>query len=194
MRKLFILTIVMLLASSCTCLIAQIPPQYLFVNQNCEAVLPDYTTDEYVKLEDNCSIKSITQTPAIGTVLTIANPEVIVTIRATDVFDLFTEVSFLVTLKDNQPPTITPTGNLLTDNWLKINSMYDAADRMLAEQEQYFDTNFDWEAAGIPEDQRPIGQYDEKVLSILTSPGHAKTGYGGRTFIFASNNDSYIVK
>jgi hypothetical protein len=75
-----------------------------------------------------------------------------------------------------------------------INNAYDVADRLLAEQEEFFDTNFDWEAAGIPEDKRPIDQYGKKVLNILTSPGHATTGYGGRVITYLSNNDSYIVK
>lgn len=192
MKKLLFFAIVMLMASSCTCLIAQIPPQYVYVTANCEAILPDYVP--MVTVSDNCQIKSVTQTPQPGFVLNAANAQVTVTIRATDAFDNFSEVSFTVKALDTIPPVITPTGDLLTDNWNKINSMYDSADRLLAEQEQYFDATFDWEASGIPEDKRPIGQYDSKVLTIMTSPGHAKTGQGGRFYMFESNNDSHIVK
>ena len=193
MKKLIILFAVVLLASSCTCMMSQIGPQYVFVGPNCTAVLPDYTTEEYVKIEDNCGIKSVIQTPLAGTILTADNPTVIVTIRATDLFDNFNEVSFPVTAKDSIIPNITPTG-LLTDNWVKIHSLYDQADRLLAEQEQYFDETFDWEAAGIPEDKRPIGEYDKKVMNIIVSPAHATTGYGHRMITFVSNADSYIAK
>lgn len=194
MKKLFLFTIVLLLASSCTCLIAQIPPQYIEVDTNCQAILPDYTTDEYIIVEDNCTLKSVTQTPGAGYVLTEPNQSVEVKIRATDMGDNFTEISFLVTAKDTKPPTITPTEKFLTDNWEVINNMYDVADRLVAEQEQYFDENFNWEASGIPIEKRPIAQYDKKVLNIITSPGHATTGYGSRVITFLSNNDSYIVK
>jgi len=95
---------------------------------------------------------------------------------------------------DTVPPTIIPQGSLIADNWEVINNMYDVADKLLAEQEAFFDSNFDWEAAGIPEDMRPIDQYNKKVLSTLTSPAHATTGYGGRVFTFLSNYDSYIAK
>ena len=192
MKKLFLFAIVLILASSCTCLIAQIPPQYVMVDQNCQAVLPNYVPQ--VTVSDNCEVASVVQTPAPGYVLDAANKSVEVKIKATDSFGNFTEVSFMVTAKDDKPPVITPTGDLITDNWIKINNMYDQADMMLAEQEAFFDATFDWEAAGIPEDKRPVGQYDSKVLTIMTSPGHAKTGYGGRFYMFESNNDSHIVK
>ena len=192
MKKIILLFMVTLLASSCTCLLSQIPPQYVMVGENCQAILPDYRS--MVEITDNCGIKDTIQTPAPGYILDAANQSVEVRIRAVDVFDNWSEVSFMVTAKDETPPVITPTGDLLTDNWLKINNMYDRADQMLAEQEAFFDANFDWVAAGIPEDKRPTDQYGKKVLNILTSPGHAATGYGGRIFTFLSNNDSYIVK
>jgi hypothetical protein len=147
-----------------------------------------------VNITDNCGVKDTLQTPAPGYVLDAVNQSVEVTIRATDLFGNFSEVKFMVTAKDAKPPVITPTGDLLADNWKVIDLMYDQAELMLAEQEAFFDANFDWEAAGIPEDKRPTGQYDTKVLSVMSSPGHAKTGYGGRTYLFKSNNDEFIVK
>ncbi len=194
MKKIIGFIAVLLVASSCTCMLAQIPPQYIQVGTNCEAVLPDYTTPEFIKVEDNCQIKSVTQDPVAGTILNATNPQVTVTITATDVFDNFTQVSFPVKAVDAIAPTIIPQGSLVADNWEVINNMYDVADKLLAEQEAFFDANFDWEAAGIPEDMRPIDQYNKKVLNILTSPAHATTGYGGRIFTFLSNNDSFIAK
>lgn len=192
MKKILLFISVMILASSCTCMLAQIPPQYVFVGSNCEAPLPDYVP--MVVVSDNCSIKSVVQTPAPGTILSITNPVVTVKIRATDAFDNFSEVSFTVTAKDLEPPVITPTGDLLTDNWMKINNMYDQADRMLAEQEAFFDENFDWEAAGIPEELRTKDQYNNKMLLTWTAPGHAVTGEGMRVFTFVSNNDTFSTK
>jgi len=193
MRSLLVfLGLVVLCGCTCQVAISQIPPQYLFVDDNCQAVLPDYRT--MVTITDNCGIKDTLQTPAPGYVLDAVNQSVEVTIRATDLFGNFTEAKFMVTAKDDKAPVISPKPELLADNWHKINSIYDTADLMLAEQEQFFDAAFDWVAAGIPEDKRATGQYDKKVLSILASPGHAKTGYGSRVFLFQSNNDSYIVK
>lgn len=100
----------------------------------------------------------------------------------------------MVTAKDTIPPTITPSGDLLTDNWLKIHNMYDEADRMLAEQEAYFDTHFDWEAAGIPEELQTKDQYNKKMLLTWTAPGHATNGNGERIFTFVSNNDTFMIK
>jgi len=190
MKKLLILFAVILLTSSCTCLLSQIPPQYVFVGSNCEAVLPNYVP--MVVVSDNCGIQNVTQTPSPGTILNATNPMVTVKIRATDVFNNFTEVQFTVTAKDTVPPTIIPTGDLLTDNWTKINNMYDQADRMLAEQEEYFDATFDW--SGIPEELRTKDQYNNKMMLTWTSPRHATEGNGGRVFTFVSQNDTFTTK
>ena len=181
---------------SCTCQIAisQVPPQYLLVDENCQAVLPDYTTAEYITVTDNCGVKSTVQTPDPGYVLNAVNQTVTVVIRATDNFGNFSETSFTVTAKDEQPPVIKPTGKLVADNWNVINSMYDMADKLTAEQEAYFDAHFDWEAAGIPVDMRPIDQYNKKVLSIMTPPAYVFTKEGTRFFLFESNKDTYISK
>ena len=192
MKKLLFLISVIILGTSCTCMLAQIPPQYITVDATCTAILPNYVPK--VTVSDNCSVKSVVQTPAPGYVLNAANPSVEVKIRATDAFNNFTEVSFMVTAKDELPPVITPTQELLTANWVQINNLYDQADRMLAEQEAFFDANFDWEAAGIPEDKRPLNQYNKKYLLTWTSPAHATTGFGGRIFTYVSQNDSFLVK
>ena len=183
---------IVLLSSSCTCMLSQIPPQTIYVNANCQGVLPNYLTR--VSATDNCGLKDVTQTPAAGYLLTSTNQSVKVTIRATDLFGNFTEMSFMVTAIDTIKPVLIVSPELLSANWDAIHKAYDVADKLVAEQEEYFDKNFDWEAAGIPENKRPIGEYNKKVLSILTSPGHAKTGYGSRVIMFSSNNDSYITK
>jgi len=191
MKKIVGFVMILLLASSCTCMLAQIPPQYIEVGENCEALLPDYTTPEYVVVTDNCQIKSVTQDPVAGTILNASNPQVTVTITATDAFDNFTQVSFPVKAIDKQPPVITPTGEFLTDNWVKINSLYDQADQLVAEQEAYFDTNFDWEASGIPVELRPINQYDTKTLLTWSYTLNDKRE---RLFTFISNNDTFQIR
>ena len=190
MKKLLLLLLIVL--SGCKCLMSQLPPQFVYVGEDCTALLPNYV--EQVTVTDNCGLKSIVQTPAVGYALTATNQSVEVTIRATDLFGNFSEIRFVVTAVDTIKPVITPSPELLSTNWDVIHKVYNVADKLVAEQEKYFDANFDWEAAGIPENKRPIGEYNKKVLSILTSPGHAETGYGSRVIMFVSNNDTYIAK
>lgn len=191
MKKLTFLFAVMLLASSCSCLMSQIPPQMIYAGEGCAAPIPNYIP--LVAVSDNCEIKSVTQTPSAGFILNSVMQTTTVKIRATDVFNNFTEVSFQVTLVDTVKPVITFNGEaLVAANWVMINSIYDQADRLLADQEAYFDQSFDWSI--IPEDLRPIDQYNKKMLVTWTSPGHATKGYGTRAFTFVSPNDTFLVK
>jgi len=170
-------------------MLGQIPPQYLIVDQNCQAVLPNYVTQ--VTVSDNCEVASVVQTPAPGYILSAANQSVEVKIKATDVFGNFSEISFMVTAKDDKPPVITPTGDLIADNWNVINSMYDQAEQMLAEQEAFFDANFDWEAAGIPVELRPIDQFNTKMLLTWSYP---RDNGRERLFTYVSKNDTFVTK
>lgn len=67
MKKLLFLFSIILL-SSCTCLIGQIPPQFLIVDQTCGAAMPDYLTK--IRVTDNCEIDTVWQSPTRGTWLT----------------------------------------------------------------------------------------------------------------------------
>ena len=191
MKKLTFLFAVMLLASSCTCLMSQIPPQMIYAGEGCAAPLPNYVT--LVAVSDNCQIKSVTQTPSAGFMLNSDTQTTTVKIRATDAFDNWTEVSFQVTLIDTVKPVITWEGEAIAAaNWEIINSIYDQADRMLAQQEAYFDQTFDWST--IPEDLRSLDQYNKKMMLTWTSPAHAITGYGSRVFTFVDNEDIFIIR
>jgi hypothetical protein len=191
MKKLTILFMVMLLASSCTCLLSQIPPQMIYAGEGCTAALPDYIP--LVAVSDNCSIAAVTQTPSAGFILDAVTMSVTVKIRATDKSGNYSEVSFPVSIVDTIKPVITWDGEVIAAaNWDVINSIYDQADRLLAQQEDYFDMTFDW--SGIPEDLRPIDQYNKKILLTWTSPGHATKGYGSRAFTFVSQNDTFTIK
>jgi len=188
MKKLLLLLAVIL--SGCTCVLSQIPPQYIYADVNCSGVLPNYIPS--VTVSDNCGAVTVTQIPAAGYVLNSTNQTTNVIIRAKDVFNNTSEVNFTVTLLDTVPPTIIPIGDLLTDNWMKINNLYDSADRLVAEQEAYFDANFDWSA--VPDSLRSTNQYNQKMMLTWTSPAHATTGYGGRVITFVSQNDTFTIK
>lgn len=112
MKRLFGFLIVAVFAA-CTCL-SQIPDQLVYVDQNCEALLPDYTPD--VVVVDNCDNASISQSPSPGTVLTSATPVTTVTISALDISGNSASLSFEVILLDTISPTIQPGPGLLTWN------------------------------------------------------------------------------
>ena len=93
----------MLILVSCTCL-PQIPPQYLYADENCEAFLPNYLPA--VSVLDNCEGAVLTQEPLSGTVLDAANPYVQVKITATDISGNTDIERFDVLLVDTIPPEI----------------------------------------------------------------------------------------
>jgi hypothetical protein len=206
MKKLFVLLGVLFVLSSCSCLMSQVPPQYLYAGDECGAALPDYLP--MLTIADNCGIKSVDQTPSPGSWLTV--PTTTVLIRATDNFNNFTEMMFTVTLLDTVPPTIVVNdSSLISAAFDKMSTMYDAADRILAEQEMWFDNNFPWETVevqytdslgvvqsirGIPDYMIPSDLYCNRTLVTLTAPCHALTDDGGRVFIFASVGDTLVIQ
>ena len=106
-------------ATSCTFLVDvddQTPPtiacpatQTLAVDGTCAVPLPDYTGQAAVA--DNCDPAqggvTVVQSPAPGTMYTINDSPVTVTLTATDAAGNVADCSFLVQLMDNQPPMIT---------------------------------------------------------------------------------------
>jgi len=79
-----LLLILAVLLTSCSCLLSQVPPQTLYVDQNCEGRIPDYRL--IVIASDNCAGLTLEQTPVPGTVLDVGNPGATVEIIATDAF------------------------------------------------------------------------------------------------------------
>jgi len=100
---LFVLAVILY---GCGCL-AQIPTQYVYVDENCSATLPDYTN--LVVATDNCQIVSLTQIPVAGTVI---NQTLTVEMKATDAAGNATSVFFNTVLLDTIPPTI-----ILNPDW-----------------------------------------------------------------------------
>lgn len=104
-----ILTAIMI--AGCTC-IGQIPPQTIYIDENCQAPLPDYR--DQVVATDNCPGVILQQTPDPGSILDATQPSVSVTITATDSWGNATSVEFQVTAIDTIFPTIVPDSTLLT--------------------------------------------------------------------------------
>ena len=190
MKKiLFLLSIV--LFSSCTCVLSQIPPQYIYVGENCEAVLPDYLTK--VTATDNCSLASLIQIPQAGTVLTASQTVTDVEVRATDSHGNHTSINFNVILIDTIPPVITVDTTLTADDTLMgsgydmIQALYNQADKIIADKLTFFDENFPYEKVGLPVQD---STYFKEYLIVSTSPGYAITKQGGRVWSFWNPNDS----
>ena len=64
MRKLLLLIVIVFLVVSCDCEIKPISTQYVPVDENCEAFLPDYTGHV---ISFNCNNVLVTQAPPVGT-------------------------------------------------------------------------------------------------------------------------------
>lgn len=183
-KLLFLLSVV--LFSGCGCIMSQtIPPQYLQIDESCGAALPDYLP--MFRFTDNCRVDTVWQSPTRGTWLTV--PTTTVLIRAIDNFNNHTDVMFTVTLTDTIGPVITlGDSSLIADNYSKINSMYDAADRMLLLQSMWFNSAVvDSIAVFITDDEV------NDVLVTYTTPGLAFTGIGGRWHVFAEPGDTLIM-
>ena len=98
MKKIIPLLIVLLLSTSCGCLLSQLPPQYLYCDDDCQVPLPDYR--DKVPATDNCGIVNKTQTPGAGFIMGFPGASITVTIRAEDNSKNFKQVKFTVTLLD----------------------------------------------------------------------------------------------
>jgi hypothetical protein len=135
MRKLLLLLLVPFF-SGCTCMLSQVPPQYVIAGINCTAPLPDYKTK--VIVTGGCTGFMVTQTPNPGFVLSLNNKSVLVTVKATGTNNKSSQVSFTVNLIDTVTPIITPLPELLTYKLKQINDVYDIADNMLIGVEKSF--------------------------------------------------------
>ena len=118
-----------LLLSSCTCTIAQIPPQHIYVDQTCGAALPDYRTR--VTFTDNCGTVTMDQTPSPGSWLTEKFNTVL--IRATDSFSNYTDLLISVELIDTVPPQyVSFDSTMIASEFDKVTTLYDQAERIIA--------------------------------------------------------------
>jgi len=188
--KKMILILFAAIMTSCTCVMSQIPPQSLYVDESCGAALPDYRLR--MTFTDNCQIDTVEQTPTPGSWLTQRYNTVL--IRAIDNFQNHTDVLFSVELIDTIGPALVRWDTtLITDAFEKISTLYNVADRMLAYEEMWFDANFDWAAAGIPDSLQPTNEYFNKVMLTWSSPGLAFGLPGSRIHTFVTPGDTLII-
>ena len=93
--------------------ITTVSAKTLILNGTCSASLPDYRV--FTTAADNCGSVTVTQSPAIGTVVSGAGVTV-VTLTATDAAGNARSTAFNVTRIDNQIPVITTNGNTSVNN------------------------------------------------------------------------------
>lgn len=107
-KLLFIIAVFAFVGCNC---IAQLPPQYIYVDSTCQAVLPDYTAN--VTVRDNCQVLGVSQSPEAGYILNAVDQTVDVTITALDNFGNESYMIFEVIAVDTIPPIIEPDSVLL---------------------------------------------------------------------------------
>lgn len=180
-KLLFLLSIILL--SSCSCVIGQIPSQYLYVDQSCGAALPDYLTK--IRVTDNCAIDTVWQSPTRGTWLT--NPATTVLIRAIDNFGNHTDVMFTVHLLDTVPPVITADTTMLVSTYGYIDNLYNTAEKMLARQVWF-------EESTAPDSLITNDDFCNSTLLTWSDACKAFTGEGYRVHTFISPADTVIIK
>lgn len=209
------LFILCLLLTGCNpvCLLSQISPQIIFVDQNCSAQIPDFTT--LITAVDNCKLWFFYQDPAPGWLLPV-DSTIIVKLRAGDVSGNINEIGISVTAKDLIKPQFIISPSLLGAAWKAVDKMYDMADIALVQLINY-DTMLPYDSAFLP---RAVGgsyfsglgktiypvlnssvsmgvttynrdgvleidsTYFKKSLIITVPPGHARTGGGRRQYSF----------
>jgi hypothetical protein len=137
MRKLISLFTLFLVG--CTC-IGQLPPQVIYVNENCQVLLPDYT--KKVRVTDNCRIDTIFQIPGVGYILDAVNQRVNVTITARDAFGNESYMMFEVIAVDTIPPIIEPDSSMLTSYKTYQNNLMKIYHRTLLADFERADQNF----------------------------------------------------
>lgn len=111
-----------LIACSC-CVLSQIPPQVIYADPSCQAVLPDYRLQ--VTASDNCGNVTLTQVPVPGTLITVAEPAFDVMVTATDDFGNNTSIVIPVSMVDTIPPILEWVGGIAELDIYDIGSMWD---------------------------------------------------------------------
>lgn len=167
MKKYLFFLFASMLLSGCKCVLSQIPPQIIYVNSSCQAVLPDYKTK--VSVSGGCTGFALTQTPLPGTILTIANKTTVV-IKATGTNGKTSQIQFNVSLADTITPVIIPDTSQFSQAE-PTKEMYDLSsyNTMIASE---FDSKFPYELLGIA---RPAEE-PNKILLLYHYPGDALKG------------------
>jgi len=205
MKKTFIALFTALLMSGCACVFPQVPPQSLFIDETCGAAIPDYRP--LLHFSDNCGIDTIEQMPTPGSWLTKRFNTVMV--RAHDTYGNYTDVLFSLELLDSTPPVLDSIDNsLIAQVYENVNSLYNAADRLIALNEMYFDNTFPWDdiefqyidslgvtqtLRGIPPELQPTNLYCNYTMVTATPACYTFLGEGSRYVVFVKPGDTFTI-
>lgn len=138
MKNLLILLFIVITAS-CTCL-GQLQTQYLFVDENCQAQVPDYIS--IVNAEDNCEGEiTLTQYPPVNSYITI---HMEANVTATDISGNTNVSTFTIMLLDTIPPALYFT-DTIAYNPSQIKDIYLTFVGWVVNDIQRFEDNFNWE-------------------------------------------------
>jgi hypothetical protein len=110
-----------------------------------------------------------------------------VEIKATDNSGNSSSVSFDVVLIDTIPPVLTVDSVLITGDFEILETLYNQADRIIADKLAVWDATFPYASLGLPVQD---STYFKEYLISVTSPGYALTGEGGRIWQFWNLNDT----
>jgi len=140
MKKWFFFLFASMLLCSCSCLLSQIPPKYIYADAGCQAPIPNYIP--MATVTGGCTGFTVTQTPAPGTIITIPFVANEVIIKATGLNGKSSQIKFTVTMTDTITPKITPSPELMTYQAKQISDMFNAAETMAINSFKTFDKNF----------------------------------------------------
>jgi hypothetical protein len=142
MKKLFLFLFASMLLCQCACVLSQVPPQYIYADVNCTALIPDYKSK--VVVTGGCSGFIITQLPASGTILTVVNSPQNILIKAINPSGKNSQLSFTLTMLDTITPKITPLPELLTYQLNQSRELYNAADKVFNKLRSNININDFW--------------------------------------------------
>lgn len=145
MKKIIILLSLIFLIS-CNC-ISQLPNQFIYTNQTCTALLPDYT--KVVTVWDNCEITSFTQTPEPGTILNRYNLLINVTLKAIDNSGNESQSKFNVILLDTLSPVFYYPDSMLVYNINTMSNIYLTFECWIKENMLDFVYYAKWDSIGL---------------------------------------------
>lgn len=181
MKKLFTLLLLATLIS-CRCLPQPIAMQIVYVDENCEAVMPDYVHVPWITARDNCEGLTITQRPAAGVILTEQYNEVM--IKAEDPWANADSIKFDLFVIDTIPPEIIVGDSLLSD-CLNGDTSY-LLDAFQASIKPHIDSttwhNSNYVVISSP-DGTHIGALYDKDLAVITANKRDLETLGYRTSI-----------
>ena len=87
-------------------MLSQVPPQTIYVNENCEGIVPDLSLIAIV-LENCEGPLTFIQSPDVGTILTVANPSIEATLQVIDAFGNPSNILIIpLSLLDTIPPIL----------------------------------------------------------------------------------------